>query len=157
VADIVDARTRSRMMRGIGHKNTQPELSIRHALHRRGFRYRLHAKNLPGKPDLVFPQVKAAIQVHGCFWHAHDCKLFKLPSTRRAWWKKKIYGNRARDERVATALVAAGWRTMTIWECALKGKSPAQLEAVVNRVVRWLNSKSRRAAIIGAPAKGSGR
>lgn len=153
MADIVDTVTRSRMMSGIRNKNTQPELLIRRALHQQGFRFRLHAKDLPGRPDLVFPRLNAAIHVHGCFWHAHDCDLFKMPSTRHEWWKAKIYGNRARDERVAAELAAAGWRTMTIWECALKGKQPPQLEKVVERIVRWLNGGSRRAAIIRGPVK----
>jgi DNA mismatch endonuclease (patch repair protein) len=151
VVDIVDAATRSRMMSGIRHKNTQPELFIRRALHRRGFRFRLHSRDLPGRPDLVFPKLKAAILVHGCFWHAHDCDLFRLPATRREWWQQKIYGNRARDERVTAALAADGWSTMTVWECALKGKQPAQLELLVARIVRWLDNPSRRSATIPAP------
>lgn len=152
--DIVDAKTRSRMMLGIKNKNTQPELLVRRALHRQGFRFRLHTNSLPGKPDIVFPRLNAAILVHGCFWHAHECSLFKLPATRRMWWKAKLLGNRARDERVQAALVAAGWRTMTVWECALKNRNAAQLEAVVKRIVSWLHSEVSRATIAGPRKKG---
>ena len=153
MADNVDAATRSRMMSGIRGKNTRPELFVRSALHRRGFRFRLHARSLPGRPDLVFPRFKAVIFVHGCFWHAHDCHLFRLPSTRPGWWRAKIYGNRARDKRVMEELAAEGWRTGTIWECALKGKQPPELESVVERVARWLNSASRRSTIVRAPVR----
>lgn len=90
MADVVTPEKRSKMMSGIQGKNTKPELTIRKGLHALGFRYRLHGKTLPGKPDLVFPKYKAVIFIHGCFWHAHHCHLFKWPSTRVDFWQEKI-------------------------------------------------------------------
>ena len=107
-ADIVTPAVRSRMMAGIRGKDTRPELVLRTALHRRGFRYRLHRRDLPGTPDLVFPGRKAVIFVHGCFWHGHDCHLFHWPQTRADFWRGKIGGNIARDraQRVSESQVA---------------------------------------------------
>ena len=99
MVDIVDKATRSRMMSGIRGKDTKPEVLIRKALHGRGLRYRLHASDLPGKPDLVFPRYGAALFIHGCFWHGHDCKYFKLPATRTEFWGGEINDNRDRDGR----------------------------------------------------------
>jgi len=96
---------------------------IRRGLHARGFRFRLHVRKLPGRPDLVFPGRGAVILVHGCFWHGHDCPLFRLPATRTEFWRSKIAANRERDARADAALEAAGWRRLTIWECALRGRA----------------------------------
>lgn len=137
MVDIVDRATRSRMMAGIRGKDTKPELLIRKALHAAGFRYRLHAK-LPGRPDIVLPKHGAAIFVHGCFWHGHDCHLFKWPATRQAFWKQKIEGNRARDARNLADLRADGWRILTVWECAIKGRAKMPLERVVAKAATWL-------------------
>src|SRR5436190_105109 len=104
MADIVDRETRSRMMSGIRCKDTLPERMVRQVLHRDGLRYRLHHGGLPGKPDVIFPSRKAVVFVHGCFWHGHSCPLFKMPSTRPAFWAKKIDGNRSRDKIVASTL-----------------------------------------------------
>src|SRR5690606_16975078 len=101
-ADIVSPKTRSRMMSGIRGKNTRPELILRSALHRKGFRFRLHRKDLPGRPDMIFPQYRAVLFVHGCFWHGHNCHLFKWPSTREEFWREKIAGNIKRDKRQIT-------------------------------------------------------
>ncbi len=109
-------------MSGIKSRDTKPERVIRQLLFARGFRYRLHVKGLPGKPDLVFPKYRAVIFVHGCFWHGHDCHLFSLPKTRQAFWSAKIGGNARRDQRQMQLLRSSGWRTATIWECALKGR-----------------------------------
>ena len=122
MVDIVDKATRSRMMSGIRGKNTQPEILIRHGLHRLGFRYRLHGSKLPGRPDIVLPKFNAVILVHGCFWHGHDCRYFKLPTTRTGFWKEKIDGNRARDSRNLDSLLTAGWRVCIVWECAVRGR-----------------------------------
>jgi len=138
MVDVVDAATRSRMMSGIKGKNTKPELLIRSALHRRGFRFRLHDKKLPSKPDLVLPKYNAVIQIHGCFWHGHDCHLFKLPSTRTDFWREKIAGNVARDEKSLALLQAQGWRVLVIYECALKGKTRLPFEALVDWIVSTL-------------------
>jgi DNA mismatch endonuclease (patch repair protein) len=140
VADIVDAATRSRMMSGIRGANTRPEMAIRRALHRRGFRYRLHSPRVPGKPDLVFPSLRAVVFVHGCFWHGHDCRFFRAPATRPEFWKEKIAGNRARDAKVRALLSASGWRQMVIWECALRGQGAAAVDEVAGKVARWLRS-----------------
>ncbi|SIO22934.1 very short patch repair endonuclease [Paraburkholderia phenazinium] len=139
MVDIVDAATRSRMMSGIRGRNTKPELLIRSLLHRRGFRFRLDARDLPGRPDIVLPRFGAVIFVHGCFWHGHDCPLFKWPQTRPDFWREKIGRNRANDERSRAALLAAGWRVGVVWECALRGAN-RDLDGVLQRLVDWLHS-----------------
>ena len=119
MVDIVDSTKRSLMMSGIRGKNTRPELLVRKALHAAGFRYRLHGRDLPGKPDMIFPKYSAVLFVHGCFWHGHDCPMFRLPSSRIEFWQTKIAGNLARDSLVATRLSESGWRIGVVWECAL--------------------------------------
>ena len=138
MADIVDPATRSRMMSGIRSRDTRPEWVIRRGLHARGYRYRLHSRQLPGKPDLVFKSRKAVIFVHGCFWHGHTCHLFKWPSTRAAWWRAKIEGNRARDASVREQIADMGWRQLRVWECALKGVNRRSPDVVVEEVAAWL-------------------
>ncbi|MBN8223304.1 MAG: DNA mismatch endonuclease Vsr [Xanthomonadales bacterium] len=120
MADIVPPDVRSRMMSGIRGKNTRPEWIVRRTLHARGFRYRLHVRELPGHPDIVLPKHRAVIFVHGCFWHGHDCPLFRWPKTRPEFWQTKIDRNRANDSRHQMALQAAGWRVAIVWECALR-------------------------------------
>ena len=136
--DIVPSETRSRMMSGIRGKNTKPELLIRKALHHRGFRFKLYDKTLPGKPDIVLPKYHAVIQIQGCFWHGHNCHLFKWPSSRPEFWKDKIEGNRERDIRNQEALLSLGWRIFTLWECALKGKTQLPFDQVVSLIESWL-------------------
>ena len=139
MADIVDAATRSRMMSGIRGKDTKPELLVRRGLHSRGFRFRLHGAKLPGRPDLVLPKYSAAILVHGCFWHAHDCSLAKIPKTRPEFWKAKLSANQARDARQLVELQALGFRTLVIWECSLRG--PQDLVAsTLDSTASWLRS-----------------
>lgn len=147
--DIVDRQTRSRMMSGIRGKNTKPELLIRKALHAAGYRYRLHPRDVAGRPDLVLPKYRTVVFVHGCFWHGHACKLFKWPGTRRKFWTAKIRRNRARDADVAASLAKAGWRRLTIWECAIRGRHRLGLEDTVSRVIRWLRSGRRSGEIRG--------
>lgn len=127
-------------MSGIRSKNTKPELLLRKALHQLGFRYRLHNRGLPGKPDLVFSSLRAVIFVHGCFWHGHDCALFKWPSSRVEFWRAKIEMNQRRDVAVALALETQGWRRLTVWECALKGKGRLTLDAVATGAAAWLRT-----------------
>lgn len=146
MADVVDPATRSRMMSGIRGKNTKPELLIRKALHARGFRYRLHC-DLPGKPDICLPRHRAVIFVHGCFWHGHDCHLFKWPSTRPEFWRAKIERNRAVDAAAEAVLLAAGWRVAVVWECALKGRNRKPLEDVISACAGWLTSDRPRLEI----------
>lgn len=144
MADVHSKATRSKNMAAVSGKNTKPELLIRKALHRLGFRYRLHDKKLPGKPDLVLPKYRAVIFVNGCFWHQHDCHLFKWPSTRKEFWRTKIEGNKARDIEAVKQLSSMGWRVLTIWECALKGKSRLPEKELLSVVRHWLiegNSK----------------
>lgn len=140
MADIVTPEVRSRMMSGIGGKNTKPELVLRSALHQAGFRFRLHRKDLPGKPDLFFPRYRAALFIHGCFWHRHDCHLFKWPSSRQEFWHAKIEGNAERDRRQVAALTEAGIRVGIVWECALKGRTRLPLDDVIAACSQWLNS-----------------
>ena len=120
MTDVVDAATRSRMMAGIRGKNTRPELFLRKNLHAMGFRYRLGGKGLPGKPDIVFPKLRVVIFVHGCFWHMHECKYFKLPTTNSQFWLEKLEGNVQRDRRVVDELRSKGWTVLTVWECEFR-------------------------------------
>jgi len=140
MADVVSRETRSRMMRGIQAKDTQPELLLRRGLHRLGFRFRVHDKSLPGCPDIVFPKYRAVLFAHGCFWHGHSCHLFRWPSTRPDFWASKINANRARDCIARQKLIAAGWRHAVVWECALKGRSRRPEREVVLECADWLRS-----------------
>lgn len=137
MADIVDRATRSKMMAGIKGVNTKPERDLRTALHARGFRYRLHAKNIVGRPDLVFPKYRAVVFVHGCFWHRHEgCRYATTPATRPEFWKAKFEANIARDERVEVGLVQSGWRVATVWECTLR--SQGDVQNVAAKIAQWL-------------------
>ena len=138
MVDIVDAATRSRMMSGIRGRNTKPEILIRSLLHRRGFRFRLDARDLAGRPDIVLPRYRAVIFVHRCFWHGHDCHLFKWPQTRPEFWRDKIGRNRANDAKAQAALLEAGWRVATVWECALRGAN-RDIDGVLQRLIDWLH------------------
>ena len=149
MADVVTPEVRSRMMSGIRATGTRPEMILRHGLHREGFRYRLHARNLPGKPDLVFPRYHAVIFAHGCFWHGHDCHLFKWPSTRPEFWQAKISRNRAVDARSEAALAEQGWRLGIVWECALKGRLRKPHDSVIASCARWLRSGRGRLELRG--------
>jgi DNA mismatch endonuclease, patch repair protein len=135
MADVHDKETRSYNMSRIKGKDTKPEMVVRKYLHAHGFRYRLHVKNLPGKPDIVLPKYKTVIFVHGCFWHGHEnCKYFVVPKTKTEWWLKKINGNIENDGKVVEALTNAGWKIITIWECELKKDSDTRLNKLVNNL-----------------------
>lgn len=138
MTDIVSPETRSRMMSGVRGKNTKIEMIVRKALFAQGFRYRLHDRRLPGKPDLVFPRYRAVILIHGCFWHGHDCGLFRLPATRTDFWSSKIASNRARDERTMQQIRSMGWRCLTLWECSLRGRQSLGEGYVVEAAIEWL-------------------
>lgn len=142
MADIVDQKMRSRMMSGIRGKNTRPEVVIRQRLHARGIRFRLHRKDLPGSPDIVLPRYRAAVLVNGCFWHGHQCRLFKWPRTRPDFWSEKIIGNIRRDERKQAELKKLGWRVCILWECEIKSAGNEQILSVVDQIVEWLDSDS---------------
>lgn len=121
MADVHDKETRSYNMSRIKGKNTKPEIIVRKFLHAQGFRFRLHNKNLPGKPDIFLKKYNTAIFIHGCFWHGHKgCRYFILPKTRAEWWKSKIEGNCMNDLRKKEALEHSGINVITIWECDLK-------------------------------------
>ncbi|MDR4308268.1 DNA mismatch endonuclease Vsr [Chelatococcus sambhunathii] len=112
---------RSAVMRAVKGRDTAPEMLVRRTAHGLGYRFRLHRRDLPGSPDLVFPRARLAVFVHGCFWHGHDCaRGARLPKTNADYWRAKIARNVARDARVHGELAALGWRTLTLWECELK-------------------------------------
>ena len=140
MADVVSAVVRSRMMAGIRSINTKPEMIVRGGLHRAGFRFRLHDRRLPGKPDVVFAKYAAVLFVHGCFWHGHDCHLFKWPATRTDFWRAKIDRNRERDAASVAELHDLGWRVGIVWECAIKGRTRMPLEGVISICANWLRS-----------------
>jgi DNA mismatch endonuclease (patch repair protein) len=130
--DIVDPATRSKMMSRISGKNTAPEVRLRSALHRLGLRYRIHSRELPGKPDIVFPKWKAVCFVHGCFWHRHPgCNLAATPSTRPTFWETKFSANVSRDVRNKDALKEAGWRVAIVWECSLGARNTEHVAAAL--------------------------
>jgi len=149
MADVVDRKTRSRMMAGIQGKNTKPEIHIRSLLYKQGYRFRIHVNSLLGKPDIVLKRHNAIILVHGCFWHAHECHLFKWPSTRVEFWQTKIERNKKRDTANVEALLASGWRVLTIWECAMKGKNRLDEIELVEQISAWISGNVHRHEITG--------
>lgn len=140
-------------MSGIRGRDTKPEKLIRSSLHRLGFRFRLQSSKVSGRPDLVLPKYKAAIFVHGCFWHGHDCPLYRLPKTRREFWRAKISRNRTRDSEVRRAVLRAGWRHLTVWECAFRGGGGAAVSRTARQIASWL----RRGAPASSEISGVGR
>ena len=149
VADVLTADQRKLNMSRIRGRDTKPEMLVRRGLHIQGFRYRLHDKSLPGCPDLVFPKYRAVIFVHGCFWHGHDCPMFRLPATRREFWERKINTNRVRDANAHDDLLAAGWRILTIWECSLRGKNRLDLESLTGRCAAFLEGNESELVLSG--------
>ena len=138
MVDVLTPEQRSRCMSAIRGRNTVPELFLRRLLHSLGYRYRIHDSRLPGRPDVVFPKRRKAIFVHGCFWHRHNCKSGRsLPSTRRAFWTKKLQGNRKRDRRQALELAKSGWKVLTVWQCQLK---KTKAENTLFRVIKFLGA-----------------
>jgi DNA mismatch endonuclease (patch repair protein) len=136
MADVHDMATRSYNMSQVKSKNTKPELVVRKFLHANGFRYRLHVKDLLGKPDIVLPKYKTVIFVHGCFWHGHkNCKYATIPKTRTEWWQNKINTNTANDKKAVAALKKDGWKIITLWECDLKKK---KLDKTLQRLLASL-------------------
>lgn len=126
--DVFTKEKRSEVMRAVKGRDTRPEMALRKKLHALGFRYRLNVKDLPGKPDLVFPKHKTVVFVHGCFWHGHQCKRGnRQPKQNADYWKEKIARNKSRDKKNAKELEKLGWRVITVWECELKDLDPASL------------------------------
>lgn len=136
-------------MAAIRGKDTKPELIIRRRLHAKGFRYRLHNRKLPGRPDLVLPKYNAVIFVNGCFWHGHDCHLFKWPGTREEFWREKISANVERDRASMHALHEEGWRVGVVWECALKGRGRLPLTDLIDSIASWLSSDRKEISFRG--------
>ena len=136
MADVHTPKQRSFNMSRIKGKDTKPEMPVRRFLHGHGYRYKLHTKTLPGKPDLVLPKYNTVIFIHGCFWHGHgNCRYFVVPKTRTQWWLAKINANTANDKKQQTALRKAGWKVITLWECDLK---PKQLEKTLQKLIARL-------------------
>lgn len=142
MVDVVNPATRSRMMSGIGTRDTKPELMVRKSLHAQGLRYVLGGAKLPGRPDIVFPSRKVAIFVHGCFWHWHGCQLSKIPSSNTEFWQIKLAGNKSRDLVAELSLISAGWRVAVVWECATRGPMSAKFESQMQTLSRWIAKKS---------------
>jgi DNA mismatch endonuclease, patch repair protein len=136
-ADFLSPIERSERMSRIRSTNTDPELVVRRFLHGKGLRYRLHKKDLPGRPDLVFPKYNAVVFVQGCFWHAHTCQKGRIPSTRPSFWRLKFEANKKRDRRNARVLARLGWRVICVWECQLSGASrrASTLSRVFDRII----------------------
>ena len=156
-SDVLTPEQRRAVMARIGSKHTKPEMIIRRVLHECGLRYRLHCKGLPGTPDMVFPKYRAVVFVNGCFWHGHGCSLFRWPTTRAPFWKSKISRNRERDREVLVALRAAGWRTLIVWECALKGRHRMALEDIRNTAESFVRQGHEALAeIVECDSSGSG-
>ena len=140
MTDTVDQATRSRMMASVGRVDTGPEMVVRRALHRRGFRYRISDRGLPGSPDLKLTRYRAVVFVNGCFWHRHDgCRYATLPSSNREWWAEKFAGNVSRDTEKTRQLLKAGWRVMVVWECALRGIG-SERDRVIQQLAGWIRS-----------------
>ena len=128
------------MMSGIKGRDTKIELLVRKALHARGLRYRLHNRSLPGRPDMAFASRKTVVFVNGCFWHGHDCPLFRLPASNTEFWRLKIGVNRERDLRSQAALTTLGWRSAVVWECAMRGEAAIDFPVLVNLLEDWIRS-----------------
>lgn len=129
---------RSENMRAIRSKDMLPEMAVRSLVHRLGYRYRLHRKDLPGKPDLVFAPRRKVIFVHGCFWHSHDCKYAHTPKSNLGYWMPKLARNQARDKKSIEALTAEGWKTLVIWECETKDEA-----SLKTRLKKFLDGAAR--------------
>jgi DNA mismatch endonuclease (patch repair protein) len=149
VTDVHDPQTRSRNMAAVRSRNTKPELMIRKALHASGLRYRINVRDLPGKPDIVLPRHRALVFVHGCFWHRHECDLFRWPESRPEFWRDKLNTNAARDITSAEALEKGGWRQAVIWECALKGRKKRDFQDTMQRLIAWIRSDEQAITIRG--------
>lgn len=153
--DVLTPEQRHLNMTRIRGKDTKPELTVRRILHASGLRYRLHGRNLPGRPDLVFPRYRAVLFVHGCFWHRHDCPLFRWPKSREDFWRTKLSRNVERDAEVEARLLEAGWRVLMVWECALKGRGRLGAEELAGQVRAWLSGEEKTGSVAGRGAQAS--
>lgn len=135
---------RSKIMAKIKGRDTSPERNFRSLLHAQGFRFRVCAEDLPGKPDLKLTKYQAVIFINGCFWHGHTCHYFRMPKNNEEYWKKKIETNRNRDHKVITELIDSGWRVCIIWECALRNKAiQSDPDIMMGKVNEWLQSSKQ--------------
>jgi DNA mismatch endonuclease (patch repair protein) len=151
--DTVDRQTRSQIMASVGQKDTGAELLLRRALHKIGLRYRLHCRSLHGSPDLVLRRFRAVVFVHGCYWHSHGCYRSTVPKSRQPFWIEKFSANRRRDERDLRLLHESGWRVLTVWECALRGKTARTSSVIAKAVKAWLASSDDIGEIAGMPIR----
>lgn len=148
MADIKSSEARSKNMSAIKSANTRPEIKIRKALFAKGYRYRLHDKKLPGKPDIVLPKYNTIIFINGCFWHGHkNCYLYKQPANNREFWGQKIEANRKRDEEVIGMLLDKKWKVLVIWECSIKGRYKLPFKEVIHRIEEFIHSDESYAEI----------
>ena len=151
MTDVHDRQTRSRNMAAIRNSNTKPELRVRKELHRRGLRYSLKNRALPGKPDVVLSKYRVAVFVHGCFWHRHNCNYFKLPKTNTEFWKNKISANVQRDVEVIRQITDIGYRVLIIWECSFKGRNKERLDSLFESIILWIRLDERTSEILIIP------
>ena len=147
--DTLTVTERSRRMAGVPQRDTKIERAVRSLLHRAGFRFRLTDRSLPGSPDIVLPRWRVAIFVNGCFWHGHDCHLYRLPTTRTEFWRAKTVANVERDERANRELSVAGWRIITVWQCSLKGKTRLTSEELSAALVSAISCNTRCIELCG--------
>lgn len=139
MADRVTSAVRSKIMASVRQKDTGPEVRLRKALHKKGFRYRTHVPNLPGRPDLVFPSRRKVILVHGCFWHGHACRWGRAPKSRKGYWLPKLLGNRRRDRRNLKELRSLGWDPLVVWQCELR-----KFDRLLTETLQFLRRKNIR-------------
>lgn len=150
MTDTVDGQTRSRMMASVRRVDTTPEVVVRHALHRLGFRYRISDRGLPGSPDLKLTRYRVVVFVNGCFWHRHEgCRYATMPATNRDWWAEKFTRNVSRDAEKTRQLLDAGWRVLVVWECALRNKG-FERDRAIDRLVRWIRSDATSGMVSGS-------
>jgi DNA mismatch endonuclease (patch repair protein) len=138
-------------MAAIRNSNTKPELRVRQELHRRGLRYSLKNKSLPGKPDVLLSKYRVVVFIHGCFWHRHHCNYFKLPKTNTEFWNNKISENVKRDTKVITQITDIGYRVLIIWECIFKGKNKERLDSLFENIILWIKSEDKESEILIIP------
>ena len=147
MTDVHSPEVRSKNMRAIRGRDTKPEIWLRKSLHKLGFRYRIAPTNLPAKPDIYLRKYNAVVLVHGCFWHAHGCYLFKLPMNRRQFWLEKLSTNIERDKRSLKLLLDKGYRVLIVWECALKGKHKLLSAQLLENIQEWFLTGGQVAAV----------
>jgi DNA mismatch endonuclease (patch repair protein) len=151
LTDVLTREQRRLNMSRIRGRDTKPEMLIRQGLHARGLRFRLNVPTLPGHPDLVFPRYGVVVFIHGCFWHGHECAMFRMPDTRRDFWQGKITGTKNRDAKVEETLLGLGWRVLTIWECSTRGRGRLPIESLLDSCIDFIQSDQETKIIQGAP------